>query len=180
MQQRAPFRPHPHRALATLCATLFPVLLSAAEIELVSDFNTKGGGITEGAVLDGWLYFAYNDGETGIELWRTDGTAANTELFLDIQEGPVSATPRHFAVVDGTLWFSADGGDGHELWLSDGTTDGTKQVADINPSGDSDPGEFGPVDGGVLCLDRQDVHADRYGVPAHRRGPDRITVVEVH
>ncbi len=124
--------------------------LCAAEIELIADFNIKGGGIDAGASCGGWFYFAYNDGVHGIELWRSDGTSEGTALFCDLVPGGGSSSPRAFATVDGALWFAADTGDGHEPWTSDGTTAGTYQVVDVDPAGSSDPSDFGPAADGVI------------------------------
>jgi ELWxxDGT repeat protein len=38
--------------------------------------------------------------------------------------------------------FSASSTSGRELWVTDGTTEGTQLLADINPSGGSNPGSF--------------------------------------
>ncbi len=82
------------------------------------------------------MFFA---GETadGIELWKTDGTQAGTQLVKDIHAAGSSA-PAHFTELGGELLFFADDGiNGRELWASDGTTAGTRLVRDINPAGDS-------------------------------------------
>jgi len=139
-------------ARVLLCLCLFPfVVVSAAEIELVADFNINGGGIQGGAVLGERLFFPHNDGEHGIELWVSDGSPEQTRLFADLVPGGASSRPRHLAVVDGRLWFAADAGDGHEVWVSDGTVAGTRQVRDIAAgAASSAPSDFGPVAGGVL------------------------------
>lgn len=90
----------------------------------------------------GVAYFGGDDGSgTGIELWRTEGSDATTQLVRDIYPGTDSSGPGFFANVDGTLFFSADDGvNGLELWMSDGTETGTVMVADINPgSSGADP-----------------------------------------
>jgi ELWxxDGT repeat protein len=46
---------------------------------------SKPAGFTR---LNGALYFHANDGVNGIELWKTDGTAAGTQLLKDICPGP--------------------------------------------------------------------------------------------
>ena len=41
--------------------------------------------------MNGFLYYLADDGRTGFELWRTDGTVANTKLVKDIRPGRASA-----------------------------------------------------------------------------------------
>jgi ELWxxDGT repeat protein len=65
----------------------------------------------------GVVVFAATDGETGVELWETDGTEAGTQRVADIAEGPASAFPEQFALAGSNLFFSAeDGVHGRELW----------------------------------------------------------------
>jgi len=82
----------------------------------------------------GILFFAGTGGLRGYELWRTDGTTANTYMVKDINPGVASAGPAPLADVNGVLFFAAtDGLHGGELWKSDGTEAGTVLVKDINP-----------------------------------------------
>lgn len=67
------------------------------------------------------LYFTANDGEHGVELWKSDGTLKGTKLVQDILSGPTSSSPEWLTNVDGTLYFTAhDGVHGIELWKSNG------------------------------------------------------------
>jgi len=100
-------------------------------------------------VVGGTLFFTASDGENGVELWKSDGTAAGTVLVKDIRPGstydpstdddvPNSSEPANLTNVNGTLFFTADDGEhGVELWMSDGTASGTRIVKDINPGADS-------------------------------------------
>src|SRR4051812_45985637 len=45
------------------------------------------------AVLGGFTYFACGDATVGVELCRTDGTAAGTTLVKDLNPGPESSSP---------------------------------------------------------------------------------------
>ncbi|MCP3142547.1 ELWxxDGT repeat protein [Pyxidicoccus xibeiensis] len=87
--------------------------------------------------VGGVLYFAANDGEHGMELWRSDGTAAGTYLVEDVRPGPESSNPQSLRAVGGRVFFRADDGEhGQELWVSDGTRRGTRLVEDIRPGPD--------------------------------------------
>ncbi len=86
------------------------------------------------AELNGQLLFDSNDGVHGRELWRSDGTAAGTQLVKDIRPGPASADVRPRSAVNGVVLVQADDGvHGVELWRSDGTAAGTELLKDINP-----------------------------------------------
>jgi ELWxxDGT repeat protein len=79
--------------------------------------------------VGGTLYLRANDGSSGYELWRSDGTEAGTVRVKDILAGSNSSDPRSLTNVAGTLFFSAnDGTSGDELWKSDGTEAGTVRV----------------------------------------------------
>ncbi len=80
-----------------------------------------------------------DDGTSGEELFKTDGTEANTGIVKDITPGDNSGYgPDNLVDMGGILYFTADdsaGGTNRELWHSDGTSGGTYRVKDINPSG---------------------------------------------
>ncbi|MBA4106987.1 MAG: hypothetical protein C0485_14660 [Pirellula sp.] len=82
------------------------------------------------------IFFVADDGATGRELWKSDGTEAGTSIVKDIHpsDGSMASSYRipHFTVIGGTLFFYAnDGVHGLELWKSDGTEEGTNLVKDI-------------------------------------------------
>ncbi len=84
------------------------------------------------------FYFTANDGISGLELWKSDGTAAGTVMVKDINPGPAFAffffLTGEFTPADGHLFFVAtDGVHGSEVWVSDGTEAGTLMVQDLNP-----------------------------------------------
>jgi ELWxxDGT repeat protein len=80
------------------------------------------------------LFFRADDGVSGEELWKSDGTGAGTVLVKDIYPGPGNSYPRNLIQVGGTLFFAGfDASTGLELWQSDGTEAGTVLVSDLNP-----------------------------------------------
>ena len=83
----------------------------------------------------GALFFVASDKAHGLELWKTDGTAAGTVLVRDVRPGPASSRIGTIASAGDRVFFSADGGDsgehGVELWTSDGTPTDTRLVAHI-------------------------------------------------
>ena len=85
--------------------------------------------------VNGTLFFNATDGQTGAELWKSDGTDAGTMLVKDIVAGSAGSDPLSLINVNGTLLFAADQGTAgdNELFKSDGTPEGTMLVADINP-----------------------------------------------
>ncbi|HVA51658.1 MAG TPA: ELWxxDGT repeat protein [Pirellulales bacterium] len=104
------------------------------------------------AALGGQVLFAANDGSTGVELWKSDGTVSGTTLVKDINPGstvinsvttPNSSDPTDLVTVGGYVYFAAnDGSDGTQLWRSDGTASGTTMVTGLNASG----GGIAPAD----------------------------------
>lgn len=89
-------------------------------------------GPSQYAVLNGVAYFAANDGINGMELWRSDGTLAGTQMVKDINPGAASSNPYAITVSGNKIFFRADNGlNGFELWGSDGTAQNTKLIKDI-------------------------------------------------
>src|SRR5262249_21905522 len=100
--------------------------------------------------------FTANDGTDGVQLWKSDGTAAGTVMVTAINPNGDS-NPAYLTNVNGTLFFSAnDGTDGVQLWKSDGTTTGTVMVTNVNSGG----GGLKPVNlttvGGTLYFTADD------------------------
>lgn len=130
----------------TVTATFGPITaFCPAEPTLVKDILTTGSAFaTSGNELvdvNGTLFFRASDGVKGIELWKSDGTAAGTVLVKDIGPGNNTASdliPQFLTNVAGVLFFVMnDGVHGIELWKSDGTEAGTVLVKDINPGSGS-------------------------------------------
>jgi len=88
--------------------------------------------LPQARAVDGILYFAADDGSSGVELWKSDGTEAGTMRVKDIFAGPYGSQPYGLTSWHGALFFWANDGEGWDLWKSDGTEAGTVIVRDIN------------------------------------------------
>lgn len=127
--------------LLTVCLLTYGQVAAAQTAVLLKDINTTTTGVSSSPTKGVWMgtnyYFASNNGINGIELWKTDGTAANTVMLKDINVGNGSSSPANMVVVGSTLYFAAnDGINGLELWKTDGTAAGTVMVKDIEPGAD--------------------------------------------
>jgi ELWxxDGT repeat protein len=105
---------------------------------LVRDFNPYGYDNSSNPYVfgsaGGRVFFTADDGSSGQELWRSDGTAAGTLLLKDIQPGLSSSGPYLVASGDSVVYFSASTPEyGRELWKTDGSAAGTVMVADLSP-----------------------------------------------
>lgn len=82
------------------------------------------------------VYFKAYSAGNGVELWKTDGTEANTSMVKDINVGTGNSITEYplFMSFNNIFYFKAnDGIHGEELWRSDGTDIGTYMLKDINP-----------------------------------------------
>lgn len=114
--------------LASSSALASPVASRVADIE--TNVDTRGSGSPRlQARFGDWLYFSATDALHGEELWRTDGTAAGTELVADICPGRCSSWPRVMTAAAGRLLFSVELELlGREPWSSDGTAAGNARA----------------------------------------------------
>ena len=100
----------------------------ASEIQNIFD-GPQGSSPGSFAEVNGTLFFTADDGSTGRELWKTDGTPGGATLVQDIDPGAPSSNPSNLTDVNGTMFFTAnDGLTGYQLWKSDGTAAGTVEV----------------------------------------------------
>ncbi|MEG4914588.1 ELWxxDGT repeat protein [Microcoleus sp. B7-D4] len=132
---------------------------TAAGTVLVKDINSGVGSSFSSSYsnltnVNGTLYFTANDGINGIELWKSDGTAAGTVLVKDINPGTGGSGPQYLTNVNGTLYFSVEKGTngGYELWKSDGTAAGTLLLNDLGLN--SFPHNLTNVNGTLYLTDR--------------------------
>jgi ELWxxDGT repeat protein len=115
---------------------------------------------------NGRLLFAADNGSTGQELWKSDGTPAGTIIIKDINgatDSAISGFYQEMIDLNGTLFFVASAGFRNgavELWRSDGTAAGTTMVKDINPTGSSNPHELISVNGTLYFVADDGVHGE--------------------
>jgi ELWxxDGT repeat protein len=110
-----------------------------------SETGTLSSSPTNLTAIGGNLYFAANDGFNGVELWKSDGTAAGTFLVADINPSPGgNSTPANFTSVGNTLFFTANNGTlGTELWKIDEVSGTPVLVRNIRPGAPgSNPGNL--------------------------------------
>lgn len=120
---------------------------SASTILIKDIYPGLNGSIPNGSypsnfnVVGSNLIFEANNGTNGREIWKTDGTTANTSLILDIWPGSTgfgmgSGGGGDNLVINGILYFAgAEVSTSRELWKTDGTALGTQLVLDIAPGG---------------------------------------------
>jgi ELWxxDGT repeat protein len=109
-----------------------------------TDVISMPGGIT---------LFAANDGISGNELWRTDGTPGGTRMVKETAHGfnglgalNPSVYSRLVRSGDFTFYAGLDDGGDVELYRTDGTTDGTMKL-DVDPQRSSNPQQLTDVNG---------------------------------
>jgi ELWxxDGT repeat protein len=135
------------------------------------------------------LFFEANDGASGRELWKSDGTEAGTVRVKDILPGSDGSVPGSLTNVNGTLFFRADDGtSGRELWKSDGTEAGTVRVKDIRPgSAASVPLDLTKVNGTLFFTADDGVHGrelwkllDLPELPGDTNGDGRVSLDDLN
>jgi ELWxxDGT repeat protein len=116
--------------------------LFSSENYQCANYNCPFNELTE---VGGTLFFVADDGTTGREVWKSDGTSEGTSPVRDLLPGVASGVGDRpqLANVGGTLYFSGnDGVSGDELWKSDGTEAGTVLVGEVAVPGGSQPGKI--------------------------------------
>src|SRR4051812_35685973 len=117
------------------CDELEPRTVPATLVSQVRDLNlfTVNSNPKLFADVNGILYFQANDGVSGEELWRSDGTSSGTRMVRDLAPGAAASTPTALYNWNGTLFFAAAGGGAfdNQLWKSDGSSGGTVLVTNV-------------------------------------------------
>lgn len=111
---------------------LWTSLGSASSTNLFKDINPNntvvnaGGSPIDYTKVGNTIYFTANDGINGREVWKTNGTAASTQMVKDITPGNASSLPQSLIEFNGFLYFlQTDGTNGRQVWKTDGTELGT-------------------------------------------------------
>ncbi len=81
--------------------------------------GTDGSSPSSYLAVDGWLYFHAYSGPTWGKLWRSDGTAAGTEVMNDFDPDSTLDSGRPLAWVDETLLVQLSGVDGRTYALAE-------------------------------------------------------------
>jgi ELWxxDGT repeat protein len=102
------------------------------DIKVGSDSGVPLLSTANAVALNGTLYFVADDGASGLELWKSNGTEAGTVLVKDICPGVCSSNPLQLVAAGNDIYFTASNPYvGGELWISDGTESGTRLAFDL-------------------------------------------------
>jgi ELWxxDGT repeat protein len=124
---------------------VFPAVMDALETRrlMAADLVIDAAGLlpTEAVSAAGVNYFFANNGATGRELWRSDGTAGGTQQVIDLAPGRASTSPAGlFTAGDNVVFLTRVKTDQppqraalytYTVWSSDGTAEGTRAVGEI-------------------------------------------------
>jgi ELWxxDGT repeat protein len=95
---------------------------TGAGTKLVEDIRPQGGVVWASfpghlANVGGTLFFRADEGTTGFEPWRSDGTRIGTERIADLNQGSEPSNPEDFLKVGRMAFFTGNEGiHGRELW----------------------------------------------------------------
>lgn len=138
-------------ALTAIGVELWKTDGTEAGTVLVKNINQKTGSISTISSnprfftkYNNQLYFKAEDGITGSQIWKTDGTDAGTVKVSNGNPGNANGLSIQDLTAGGSyMYFTGNNGNGDlELYKSDGTESGTTLVKNINTSGSSRPSIF--------------------------------------
>ncbi|MFN8569150.1 MAG: ELWxxDGT repeat protein [Kouleothrix sp.] len=119
-------------------------------------------GISSLANANGTLLFSGNDGNTGDELWTSDGSANGTVLFKDLDPDAGNSferDPPSFASIGTTVFFTNNNTVGTQpaLWKTNGTANGTVMLKTFTVSGSTvAPYDLTNVNGTLFFIAQED------------------------
>ena len=111
---------------------------ATGQMEMIRDFAGDEIGDNQPrnlVVVEDAIFFIADDGNSGVELWTSDGTTAGTQMVKDIFPGsedsfPSAITPQP----DGGFLFRATDETGERVWFSDGTSNGDRAAPTRRPT----------------------------------------------
>ncbi len=142
-------------AFPWLAAWLLMASITLAQPVLVKDINPGAANSNPALLVNtgNTIFLVADDGSTGRELWKSDGTPEGTRLVKDITPGASGSSPHNLTNVDGTLFFLANRNSaGVTLWKSDGTEAGTVVVREFALPGDYSLRDFTNVNGTLFFV----------------------------
>lgn len=123
--------------------SLFKSFDNPGEIPYIAlNVSFQNGEVVQNLFQGNTFFFVGNDMNNGTELWKSDGTLANTVMVKDVNPGAASGIDFggniSYLYTSAAFFFAAnDGTNGNELWKTDGTDAGTTMVEDINSGPDN-------------------------------------------
>ena len=92
------------------------------------NYPASGPSTLTGIDAGGTLYFGAYTSQTGVELWKSDGTEAGTTLVKDAYPGRDVYPVDDLVYTGGKVFFVKRG-----LWVTDGSTQGTRELSIPGP-----------------------------------------------
>ena len=94
--------------------------------------DLEHGFLSTALAFDGErIFWSFDDGIHGRELWTFDETMEGPRLVADLCPGPCDTFMRNLTLIEDRVYFAATGSDGrYHPWVSDGTAAGTRQLRD--------------------------------------------------
>src|SRR5205814_5917199 len=106
--------------------------------------------------FNGLSFFLADDGTSGTEIWRSDGTNAGTFLLADVTGGSGDASITNVTAAGKFLYFVSDD---KTLWRTDGSLNGTIRLRQINVSASARFSSLTPAaDGFIYFLASDGTH----------------------